>query len=148
MKRMTGRCLCEAVHYEVTGDLGPVFNCHCSKCRRWHGAAFRTRASVNRSQFRWLQGEDKLSVYMSSETVTKTFCSNCGSNLASFYQDRPDIVGLPLGGLDQDPQARPEGHIFVDSKALWYDIQDDLPQFAQWPVSEDRVRETAPDAAE
>lgn len=84
MDCVTGQCLCEAIAYEITGALGPVFNCHCSKCRRWHGAAFRTRTSVNRSQFKWLRGEQHLSIYMSSNSVTKTFCSICGSNLASF----------------------------------------------------------------
>ena len=142
MEKLTGRCLCEAVSYEITGPLGPVFNCHCSKCRRWHGAAFRTRASVSRSRFRWLSGEDLLTAYRSSDNVTKTFCSVCGSNLASFYADRPDVVGIPLGGLEQDPGARPEAHIFVGSKAAWHEISDGLPQFEAWPVSESRVRET------
>ena len=36
---LTGRCLCEAIQYEIEGELGTVVNCHCSKCRRWHGAA-------------------------------------------------------------------------------------------------------------
>jgi hypothetical protein len=36
MQLLTGRCLCEGVAYEIRGELGPIFNCHCSKCRRWH----------------------------------------------------------------------------------------------------------------
>jgi len=142
MDRMTGKCLCEAVTYEISGSLGPIFNCHCSKCRRWHGAAFRTRASITRSQFRWLSGEHLLKAYRSSDNVTKTFCSVCGSNLASFYLDRPEVVGIPLGGLEQDPGGKPEAHIFVGSKAPWHEITDGLPQFDTWPVSESRVRET------
>ncbi|MEX1033627.1 MAG: GFA family protein [Cellvibrionaceae bacterium] len=144
MKVVTGRCVCEAISYQISGELGPVFNCHCSKCRRWHGSAFRTRASVNRSQFKWLSGEEHLSVYMSSDDVTKTFCSICGSNLASFYQDKPDIVGVALGGLEGDPGARPEANIFVASKAAWYEINDGLPQYTEWPESEAKVRETRP----
>lgn len=145
MNSMTGRCLCEAIIYRIEGDLGPVFNCHCSKCRRWHGAAFRTRASIKRSQFTWLAGEHLLSRFKSSDNVTKTFCSVCGSNLASFYQDHPDIVGIALGGLEGDPAARPLANIFVGSKALWYDICDGLPQFEGWPTSEAAVRATADD---
>jgi hypothetical protein len=56
MKILTGRCLCEA--YEISGELGPIYNCHCSKCRRWHGAAFRTRASIKKNQFKWIKGDD------------------------------------------------------------------------------------------
>ncbi|UAW97796.1 GFA family protein [Halopseudomonas nanhaiensis] len=145
MNSITGRCLCEAIVYRIEGDLGPVFNCHCSKCRRWHGAAFRTRASIKRSQFSWLAGEHLLSRYTSSDTVTKTFCSVCGSNLASFYADLPDIVGIALGGLESDPGLRPLANIFVGSKAPWYDICDGLPQFEGWPTSESAVRATAED---
>ena len=139
---LTGRCLCEAVVYEIKGDLGPIFNCHCSKCRRWHGSAFRTRASIKRSQFRWLKGEEKLSHFKSSEHVTKSFCSVCGSSLISSYDNRPDVLGVPLGGLEQDPGRRPEGHIFVESKSPWVTVHDDLPQYPRWPGSEEKVRET------
>lgn len=138
---LTGRCLCEGVAYRIEGGLGPIFHCHCSKCRRWHGSAFRTRASVEKSRFHWVRGEELLSEYCSSENVTKTFCSRCGSNLISTYQNRPEIVGVPLGGLEQDPGGRPEAHIFVESKSPWYTITDGLPQFPNWPGSEERVRQ-------
>lgn len=142
MNKLTGRCLCEAISYEITRPLGPIFNCHCTKCRRWHGAAFRTRASIKRSQFKWLSGEELLSRYHSSELVIKTFCSVCGSNLMSFYEDDPDTIGVPLGGLEQDPGTRPEGHIFAASKSPWYEICDSLPQYDEWPGSLAKVMET------
>lgn len=143
--QLTGRCLCEAISYQIEGPLGPIFNCHCSKCRRWHGSAFRTRASIRSSQFRWLSGEHLLSRFKSSDNVTKTFCSVCGSNLASFYENDPDLVGIALGGIEQDPGQRPLAHIFAASKAPWHDISDDLPQFAEWPGSEAQVRATPQD---
>ncbi len=142
MSKITGRCLCEAIVYEIEGELGPIFNCHCSKCRRWHGAAFRTRASIKKSQFKWISGEHLLSRYKSSENVTKTFCSVCGSNLASFYESDPDLVGIALGGLEQDPGSRPLAHVFVGSKAPWFEISDGLPQYEAWPGSESAVRAT------
>ena len=140
---ITGRCLCEAISYQIEGELGPVYNCHCSKCRRWHGSAFRSRASVNKDQFSWLSGEEHLAFYNSSEHVTKSFCKICGSNLISNYSNRTTIVGVPLGGLEQHPGRVPEAHIFVESKSPWYEISDDLPQFERWPGSEEQVRETA-----
>lgn len=143
MQKLTGKCLCEAIEYEITGELGPIFNCHCSKCRRWHGAAFRTRATIKSSQFQWLKGEEYLSRYHSSENVIKHFCATCGSNLISTYDDRPDKVGVPLGGLDQNPNNKVEGHFFVGSKSPWYEIDDDLPQYEEFPGSEDSVMETA-----
>jgi hypothetical protein len=142
LRMLTGRCLCEGIAYEIDGELGPVYNCHCSKCRRWHGSAFRTRASIRREQFRWVRGEELLSSYSSSDNVTKMFCSVCGSNLISTYADRPDVIGLPLGGLEQHPGRVPEAHIFVGSKSPWYEIVDGLPQFEAWPGAEAQVRRT------
>ncbi len=64
MQVLTGRCLCEGVEYRIEGELGPIFHCHCSRCRRWHGAAFRTRATIKSSQFRWIRGHGRLCVEM------------------------------------------------------------------------------------
>lgn len=145
MQLLTGRCLCEGVAYEIRGELGPIFNCHCSKCRRWHGAAFRTRATINANQFTWLKGRELVAGYHSSEFVVKHFCKVCGSNLISTYENDPYKIGVPLGGLDQSPNNKPEGHFWVGSKSPWYAITDGLPQYETWPGSHEKVRETRGD---
>lgn len=142
MGNISGKCLCEKVSYEIEGNLGPIFNCHCSKCRRWHGAAFRTRASIETGQFRWLSGQDNLSSYNSSDNVTKFFCKTCGSPLISTYKDKPDVLGIPLGALEGNISAEPQAHIFTASKASWHKITDALPQYDSWPGNESKVRET------
>ena len=143
MNIMKGKCLCESVEYEITGSLGPVYNCHCSKCRRWHGAAFRTRASINKNQFNWISGSENLSSYKSSDNVTKFFCKTCGSPLISTYDNKPDILGIPLGGIEGGSEINIEAHIFVDSKATWHKIVDSVPQFDAWPGDEEAVRKTS-----
>jgi hypothetical protein len=35
-----------------------------------------------------------------------------------------------MGTLAEEPSIRPTAHIFVGSKAAWYAITDDLPQYA------------------
>lgn len=137
MKKLTGKCLCEKIAYEITGELGPIVNCHCSKCRRWHNAAFRTRCTIEKKNFKWLRGEELLSKYHSSEFVVKTFCKVCGSCLISLYDDRPDYIGLPIGGLEQDPGQQPLMNVFVGSKSPWYQISDGLPCHDELP--EDKV---------
>lgn len=139
---MHGKCLCEAVEYSIEGKLGPVYNCHCSKCRRWHAAAFRTRASINKTQFKWLKGHDNLSAYKSSDYVTKFFCKTCGSPLISTYDNKPDILGIPLGGIEGIGDIEIAAHIFVGSKASWYEIADTIQQYDTWPGSEEAVRQT------
>jgi hypothetical protein len=55
---MSGSRLCGAVTYEITGSLKFMGNCHCSSCRKSHGAAFATWGIINPDQFRWLSGEE------------------------------------------------------------------------------------------
>ena len=76
MKKLTGKCLCEGIAYEIEGELGTIVHCHCSKCRRWHGAAFRTRCTIEKKNFRWPRGEELLSKYYSSEKQRKSFIAN------------------------------------------------------------------------
>jgi hypothetical protein len=46
-----------------------------------------------------------------------------------------NIAIVPMGTFDDPPGATPQEHIFVGSKAPWFDITDALPQHqAQAPM--------------
>jgi len=126
-----GGCLCGKVHYQVTGPLIGADHCHCSMCRRQHGAAFSTYANFNPGDFSWIAGEQLVKIYETSAGGGWCFCSACGSTLAG--TDNGEITAITLGTVEGDPGIRPESHIFVGSKARWLDINDDLPQFEQRP---------------
>jgi hypothetical protein len=36
---------------------------------------------------------------------------------------------IAAGLLEDDPQIRPDKHIYVEFKAAWFGIEDNLPQF-------------------
>jgi hypothetical protein len=78
-------------------------------------------------------GADLLSEYQSSPNRRKCFCSKCGSQLFIRRLDKPEFTVVTLGTIDGDPKARPERHVFIGSKAPWYDIADALPQFTIYP---------------
>ncbi len=128
-----GNCLCGGVAYEISGPLKDVLNCHCAMCRKAQGAAFRTRAGVNAADFRFVRGETLLTFYESSPGNHRGFCRRCGSPILSRFDDDPTQFGLPLGALDDDPGVRPAFHVHVASKAPWFEITDDLPQFPDRP---------------
>jgi hypothetical protein len=130
---LRGSCLCGGVRYEISGPLSYPLNCHCSMCRKAHGAAFRSRARVKADDFRWTQGAELVTYYESSPGNHRGFCRVCGSPLLSRFDNDPRSYGLPLGALDDDPGIKPGFHVFVASKAPWYDITDELPQFAELP---------------
>lgn len=126
-----GGCLCGRVRYEITGPLLNADNCHCSMCRRQHGAAFSTYADFTPGDFKWISGEDHVKVYETPTGAGWCFCSECGSSLAETRKGR--ITSVTLGTVEGDPGVRPESHIFVGSKARWHEICDDLPQFEERP---------------
>ena len=104
-------------------------------CRKAHGAAFATFASVRPEEFRWTSGADLVSAFESSPGEERLFCTKCGSSLGASTGGRIDSV--TLGTVDGDPGIRPRSHIFVGSKAEWHEIEDDLPRFEEQPPGDE-----------
>jgi hypothetical protein len=129
---LLGSCLCGCVRYEIAASLEKAEHCHCSMCRKAHGAAFSTNSVVPTDALTVTSGADLISEYESSPKRRKCFCSNCGSQLFIRRLDKPELV-VTLGTIDGDPHVRPERHVFVASKAPWYEIADTLPQFKIYP---------------
>jgi hypothetical protein len=121
--------LCGGIRYEVDAEVGPVTNCHCSQCRKASGAAFASNASVPAAAFRLISGAGLLTEWESSPGKRRSFCSRCGSPLLKRSDDNPDVIRLRLGCLDTDPGRKPSRHIYVGSKAPWFEITDALPIF-------------------
>ena len=128
-----GGCLCGAIRWEIDGDFDEMSHCHCSACRKSHGTAFSTYGRAAKQSFRFSQGEERLRRYRSSPPVERCFCSICGSNLLFLFDGLPEVVWVTVGSCDGDPVRRPQAHIFVGSKAGWFDITDALPQYPEYP---------------
>jgi len=128
---MSGSCLCGAVRYAVSGAFEFLGNCHCSMCRKSHGAAFATWGIISPDQFAWTLGEEFVQRYESSAGTQRCFCRKCGSPLVSLHEGA--VGEVVIGTLDSDPGARPREHIFVGSRAPWYELTDELPRFEAWP---------------
>ncbi len=127
---LNGRCECGAVLYTVADEFLYAANCHCSRCRAATGSAFKPFAGIERSKLRLSEGSDNLLV-VGEETSNDTRCRTCGSLLFSVVRDG-DYVHVALGSLVDAPSIRPSGHIFVGSKAPWFEITDDLPQYEEY----------------
>lgn len=120
-----GSCLCEAVTFEVSGELAAPDACHCRKCRKHSGHIFAS-TDVPKSALR-IQGEDRVAWYQSSEKVRRGFCATCGSSLFWDPVFR-DWIGVAMGAFDMPTNTRLGVHIFVADKGDYYDIADGLPQ--------------------
>jgi hypothetical protein len=126
-RMLAGECFCGAVGYAVVDAFEYALNCHCSNCRRTTGSAFKPFAGIARDQLRVTKGDDALMVY-GEETGHDAHCRRCGSLLYSLVRDGA-YVHVAMGTLRDDPSIRPTAHIFVGSKAPWFSISDDLPQY-------------------
>ena len=62
-KTLTGKCFCGAVHYAVADEFVYAMNCHCSRCRRTTGSAFKPMAGIQRDKLAVTEGADKLLIY-------------------------------------------------------------------------------------
>ena len=91
MANVRGTYLSGGVKFEIIGPLMRVLNCHCSKCRKQHGAAFRSRARVGIEDFKWLQGEELVRFYQSSPGFYRGFCGACGSPIIN-KSSHPSLV--------------------------------------------------------
>ena len=128
---LAGRCECGTVRYRVADAFEYALNCHCSNCRAGTGAAFKPFAGIERAKLEIIDGLDRLLVW-GDDAANHTRCGVCGSFLFSVVRDGA-FVHVAIGSLADAPSIRPTAHIFVGSKATWFEITDDLPQFEEYP---------------
>jgi len=123
---LSGKCECGAVRYRVADEFRYAANCHCSNCRASTGSAFKPFAGIEREKLEVTGGADKLLIWGDADN-NHTRCAVCGSLLYSVVRDGA-YVHVALGSLADEPSTRPTEHIFVGSKAPWFEITDELPQ--------------------
>ena len=116
----------------MLGAFEYALNCHCTQCRRSTGSAFKSLAGIRRSNMSLSKGSDGLLIYGDEKAAHDVHCRNCGSLLYSIVRDGA-YVHVAMGTLVDEPDIRPSMHIFVDSKAPWHVITDDLPQHLGFP---------------
>ena len=126
--RVSGSCLCGAVAFHV--ELPTLFcgHCHCSMCRRNHGAAYVTWFGVLYEQFEIDQGIDALVRHASSEHGSRRFCGKCGSSLFCESTQHPEHIDIVLANMDGPIDKAPQLHFYWDSRADWTQIGDELPR--------------------
>jgi hypothetical protein len=127
-------CLCGGVTFVLEGVPLRAHNCHCGRCRKARSAAHASNLFTTADGVRFTRGEDLLTSYKlpDAQHFTQVFCRTCGSAMPRVDHNR-GISVVPMGAFDDDPGIRPQNHIFVDSKAPWYEIPDSLPRFPEYP---------------
>ncbi len=129
---LAGACECGAVRYRVADEFLYAANCHCSRCRASTGSAFKPFAGIEREKLELTDGAEALLVF-GDDDLNHTRCGTCGSLLFSVVRDGA-YLHVALGSLVDAPAVQPSSHIFVGSKAPWFEITDELPRFDEYPT--------------
>lgn len=143
---LRGSCLCGGVVYTITIEENPtVNNCHCTDCRKFHGAAFGT--AIKALTWDIVDQGQCFQSFAQENCCRRYFCRQCGSSLA--FQSAPPndtCMFFAMAALDMPAKeeesamsrvVQPTAHIFVCSKVPWLDLPDDaLPRYKRDRTSE------------
>lgn len=125
-----GSCLCKGITFSVTSFSELAAHCHCSMCRKFHGAAYGTLVGVR--GLKWLSGKSLIRKFHADNGTRRYFCDKCGSSLAflSASQDESQLE-MAIAAFDTEIPVTPDAHIFTDYKACWSTINDGLRVFKE-----------------
>jgi hypothetical protein len=118
----TGRCLCGAISYQITGDLLATVVCHCDHCQRQSGGAFSVNVVVHESQ---LTVNGELKTYNETNTdgseiyVQRRFCGTCGSPIVSALTAPAGILAVKAGTLDDKSTVQPNTEAWCVDRQPW-----------------------------
>jgi hypothetical protein len=127
---VTGGCLCGAVRFEVLLPSKWCAHCHCSMCRRAHGAGFVTWVGFESDHFLLLTGEDHLTWYLSSPGARRGFCKTCGSSMLFESKRWIRETHVALGCIDGPIDRKPQANSFFDTHVDWAPIDDALKAYS------------------
>ena len=101
---LTGRCLCGAVEFELKLPSKWCAHCHCTMCRRAHGAG-----------------------YVTSEG-RRGFCNECGSTMLFESSRWAGETHVALACIDGEIDRKPRANAFFDTHVGWMPIDDGLEE--------------------
>lgn len=122
----TGRCLCGAISFRVSGELRDVFDCHCTRCRRFTGHHMAATATATADLTIQDEGSN-LAWYCPVPEAGYAFCRTCGSSLFWKSQVASDRISICAGSLDRPTHLRTT-QAWWTSEAGDYYLRPDLPE--------------------
>ena len=123
---LTGGCLCGGIRFEAARAAWCA-HCHCTLCRRAHGAPLVTWIGVKRPDFRLLAGEALVETFRSSPAAVRRFCRRCGTMLFFEGERWPSEVHIARALVEGEVPA-PSAHVFWDERVSWRHVDDELPR--------------------
>lgn len=130
MPKFSGGCLCGAVRYECNAEPLGMAICHCTHCQKVSGSAFSVNIVVPAPSVAWQgQSASYADTGESGKPLSRKFCRNCGSSLATETEALPGAIVIKAGTLDDKSWLKPNYHIWTRSAQPWVQIQSGATTF-------------------
>lgn len=132
---ITQACVCGDVRWAFRPPFHFFQLCHCSRCRKRSGSAHAANVAVRADQLEWLAGGDLVQTFQleTAKSWGNAFCRRCGSAAPWLTRNGRAWI-VPVGGLEEDPGARPTRNLHFASRAPWYVHASSLPFFDEDPA--------------
>lgn len=131
--KLEGRCYCGNVRYVAEGEPMLQAQCHCRECQYITGGAPNTFIVMPAAGHKYTKGTPKAFTRSDLErAVTREFCPDCGTHLATKPPGRPVVV-VKVGTLDNPAQFTPQMAIFTVDKQPFHQIPEGLKTFERRP---------------
>jgi hypothetical protein len=131
---IAGGCLCGKVRYECSAEPIMARLCWCRFCQ--HIAAGNAAVSACfRSEHVTITGKarDFQSIADSGNTMHRRFCPQCGVHLFSEADERPHLIFVRAGTLDDPSIVRPIANIWTSQAPAWACLDASLQNFPGQP---------------
>ena len=124
--RVTGGCFCGAVRFAIDLPSKWCAHCHCSMCRRIHGAGYVTWVGVASEQFHLLGDSSTLQWFESSPGARRAFCTICGSSMLFESARWSGETHVAMACLDQAIDRKPQANAFHSAHVDWMPLDETL----------------------
>ncbi|MBG7696548.1 GFA family protein [Streptomyces sp. MC1] len=127
----TGHCLCGSVSYRFDAEPDAVVLCHCGHCQRHSGAAFSVNVLVARDALE-VKGTPRSYQTVGVENGNvrdRLFCGECGTPIFTILHERPGLVIVKAGTLDDPSGLRPSAEAWWRRAQDWIAPDPDRPRF-------------------
>lgn len=129
----TGRCHCDAIRFEVSGEFEHCALCHCNDCRRSSGAPMVGWIAFKNNRVKLTRGSP--AEYASSANGRRQFCGTCGTGLFFINEEvLPGLIDIQLAAFDDPNPFSPAVHIQTADRLRWMKTAHELPEFERYPA--------------
>lgn len=130
---LTGGCHCEALRFEIEGDVRMRALCLCRTCQKVSGGAGNLFIGLMADDFRYTRGEPRRFA-KTADAPAREFCGECGVHVASRSPKAPAGLIVKVGALD-DPAffEGPQMVFWAEEKHGFHLVPDSAKVFARLP---------------